>query len=91
MSTIRVERRHSFSEPEALEKAKELVGQFAGRLNADVRWDGTRASFKGKGFSGSASVTADNVAVDVDLSLLLRPMKGSIEARLEQELNAKFA
>ena len=91
MSTISVGRAHNLGEQEALERAKQLVADFAGRLKADVTWNGTNASFKGTGFSGAAKVTPDRVAVDVDLGMLLRPMKGKIESRLEEALTSKFA
>ena len=33
----------------------------------------------------------DRVAIDVDLGLMLRPMKSTILAKIEQRLNEKFA
>lgn len=91
MSTISVERNHGLNEKEALERVKVIVAEFANKLKADVSWSGNRATFKGKGFKGDAQVTANNVSIDVDLGLLLRPMKGRIESRLEEELRSKFA
>lgn len=91
MSTIRVERTHSLSVEEALQRARDLVNEFASKLKADVTWNGPQASFKGTGFSGSAKVTGSQVAVDVDLNLVLRAMRSKIETRLEKALSEKFA
>lgn len=91
MATISVEREHGLSEEEALERAHQLVEKFAGNLNAEVTWDGGKASFKGKGFNGGAKVTADRISVDVDLALLLRPLKATIAQKLETALDQNFA
>lgn len=91
MATIKVERNHGLTQDEALERAKQVVADFAKRLKADVNWKGSDASFKGAGFSGGASVTDDRIAIDVDLGLMLRPLKSKIESRLEDELRSKFA
>ena len=91
MATISVEREHGLSKQEALERAHELVEKFAGQLNAQVSWDGSEASFKGKGFNGGARVTAETISVDVDLALLLRPLKSTIAQKLETALDQNFA
>lgn len=91
MATISVERNHGLAQQEALERAKKLVADFAGRLKADVTWNGNDATFKGTGFKGGAKVTDDRVAIDVDLGMLLRPMKSKIESRLKEELQTQFA
>lgn len=91
MATISVERNHGLTQEDALERVKEVVADFAGRLKAEVNWKGADASFKGKGFSGGAKVTDELVAIDVDLGLMLRPLKSKIASRLEDELRSKFA
>lgn len=91
MSSIRVKRPHALGEEEALRRARELVDRFGGKLNATVDWNGREASFKGRGFSGSAHVAGDSVSVDVELGLLLRPLRGQIESRLEEALRERFA
>lgn len=91
MSTIRVKRPHALGEEEALRRARDLVEQFGGKLNASIDWSGPDASFKGRGFTGSARVDGDSVSVDVELGLLLRPLRGQIESKLEEALRDRFA
>lgn len=91
MSDIKVSRSHSLGNEEALRRAQDLVNEFASSLKASVDWKGSDATFKGKGFSGSAQVRDDSVAVDVDLGLLLRPLRGSITSKLEKALDERFA
>lgn len=91
MATISVERQHGLTEEEALERAHELVEKFAGQLNAQVTWKGSEASFQGKGFNGGAKVTDQKISVDVDLALLLRPLRSTIAQKLETALDQNFA
>lgn len=90
MPVIKVERSHALGEEEATRRAKELIREFADRLKADVKWNGQDASFKGTGFTGSARVAADSIAVNVDLGMLLSPMKGKVETRLKAAIDEKF-
>jgi putative polyhydroxyalkanoate system protein len=91
MAIIKVAKAHTLGQEEALKRAQELVRDLGQKLKADVKWDGPRATLKGTGFSGKADVSADKVAVDVDLSFMLSPMKGKIESKIEQALQEKFA
>ncbi len=90
MATIAVEHRHELGEEEALRRAHELIRQFGARLKADIQWDGANATFKGSGFSGGAQVSATRLVVTVDLSLVLRPLKGKIESGLEKAMRERF-
>ncbi len=91
MATIAVERPHKLGQEEALKRAQELLQSFGARLGADVEWNGPHATFKGSGFFGSALVAADKVQVSIDLSLLLRAMKGKIESRLTRAMEERFS
>ena len=91
MASIAVEHRHGLGQEEALKRAHDLIREFGSRLNADIRWDGPNATFKGTGFSGTAKVAADLIAVTVDLSLVLRPMRSKIESRLESSIKERFS
>lgn len=90
MSTIHLEQTHALGRDEALRRAQALGERLGGKLSAEIVWNGSTASFKGKGFSGSARVDEDRVAIDVDLALLLRPLKGRIESEIESALARKF-
>ncbi len=91
MATITVEKTHALGQDEAIKRAQEVTKDLAIKLNAEITWTPTGATFKGTGFTGTAKVTNDRVAVDVDLSLMLRPLKSTIMAKIEQKLSEKFA
>jgi hypothetical protein len=90
MPTFRVEHRHALPAEEAIRRVKEVLEQRVGG-RAEVVWDGHDAAFSGKGFSGKAAVKDGLVSVDVDLSLLLRPMRGTIETKLVEALERGLA
>jgi putative polyhydroxyalkanoate system protein len=91
MSTIHVDHQHSLSQEEALQRVRALVAELKDRVKADIQWNGSTATFKGTGFSGSAKVLDQRIALDLDLSLLLRPMKGKIEERIDRSLRQRLA
>jgi hypothetical protein len=55
-----------------------------------VDWNGKTAKFKGTGFSGEATVKDYLLVFDLDLSLMLRPLKSSIEERISRTLQKRF-
>ena len=91
MSMIHVEHKHSLTMDDALTRARAVTEDIAQRVSATVTWSGTTATFKGTGFSGTAKVAENLIAVDVDLAMLLRPMKAKIEERIERSLEKRFA
>ncbi|MFM2153031.1 MAG: putative polyhydroxyalkanoic acid system protein gran rgn [Pseudomonadota bacterium] len=90
MPTFRVEHRHALPAEEAVRRVKEVLETRVGG-RAEVVWDGHNASFSGKGFSGCAAIADGLVSVDVDLALLLRPMRGAIESKLVEALQRGLA
>ena len=91
MATISVEKTHRLSEDEAVKRAEQICEDIGDRFDCSIVKDGKTFSFKGKGFSGAARVVGDRVAIDVDLSLVLRPLKGKIEDRIHKAIEEKFA
>ena len=91
MATISLVHNHTLSPEEALKRAQDLVKEVGNRLKAEISWNGPNATFKGSGFTGNAQLRPGAIALDVDLGLLLRPMKGKIESKLEQAIQERFA
>ena len=88
MSDISVKRAHNMD----LANAKEMTGRVVKdvkeafpKLVSDINWnrDQTEASVKGRGFTGKFSVDATNIAIDIKLSMLTRPFKGSVETKVK--------
>jgi putative polyhydroxyalkanoate system protein len=95
MPKLNVTKQHSVPLDEAKTRIKALVEDFRNEYSSVVKsvtWspDGTSAVADGKGFDGAFKVDASHVRVDVDLSFVLTPIKGKVEATLKRKLDEAF-
>ena len=91
MATIDVSRNHSLSKDEAKKRAEDLAKSMQQKLDLDWRWDGDRIVFEAprgaaKGTKGSVEVTESNVRVQIDLPFMMRVLKGTVEAKVNEKL-----
>ena len=95
MATISLEYPHGTERSDAATKTRSLLEAFKAErpeLVKTISWspDGMQGQAKGRGFSGSFDVTPSHVNIAIDLSLLLRPLKGRVESNLVERLKANF-
>jgi putative polyhydroxyalkanoate system protein len=93
MATIDVKRSHSLSKDEAKKRAEDLARSMQEKFNLDWKWSGDTIVFdapKGaaKGTKGSVAVSDKDVHVQIDLPFLLRAIKGTVESKVNEKLNA---
>ncbi len=93
MATIDISRDHNLSLEDAKKKAELLAAGMAEKFGIDWKWDGDTIRFdapKGaaKGTKGEVSVTTKTVRVAIDLPMMLRVMKGTIEGKVKEKLDA---
>ena len=90
MPDIDIRRKHCLG----LGPARDAVQRVAESLQADLqakhRWQGDRLEFECPGAKGVIGVDAQEVAVSVSLSWLLRPMRGRIERSVEEYLDREL-
>jgi putative polyhydroxyalkanoate system protein len=91
MPTIDVRRSHALPKDEAKKRAEELAKSMQSRFDLDWRWEGDHILFEAprgaaKGTKGSVEVTDNEVRVRIDLPLLLRLMKGTVESKVHEKL-----
>jgi putative polyhydroxyalkanoate system protein len=91
MATIDVRRAHTLTIGEAKKRAEELASSMQQRLDLDWHWESDRIVFAAsrgaaRGTSGSVAVTSTDVRVQIDLPLLLRVMKSTVEAKVTEKL-----
>ncbi len=91
MATIDVYRNHSLPKDEAKKRAEDLAKSMQQKLDLDWRWDGDRIVFEAprgaaKGTKGSVEVTESNVRVQIDLPFMMRVLKGTVEAKVNEKL-----
>jgi putative polyhydroxyalkanoate system protein len=92
MATIDVRRTHALPRDEARKRAEELARSMQKRFELDWRWEGDRIVFEAprgaaKGTRGSVDVGDREVRVQIDLPLLLRMLKGTVESKVNEKLN----
>jgi putative polyhydroxyalkanoate system protein len=92
MATIDIRRPHTLGKDVARQKAESLAKGMETKLGIRWRWEGDKITFDApsgaaKGATGSVGVTERDVSVAIDLPFLLRAVKGTIENRVNEELN----
>lgn len=93
MATIDISRNHSLTLEDAKKKAEELVKGIEQKLGIQWKWDGNTIRFESpsgaaKGTKGELVVSDKNVRLAIDLPFMLRVMKGTIEEKVNEKLNA---
>jgi putative polyhydroxyalkanoate system protein len=91
MATIDVRRNHSLPKEEAKRRAEDLAKSMQQKLELDWRWDGDQIVFEAprgaaKGTKGTVEVTSSQVRVQIELPFLMRVLKGTIEAKVNEKL-----
>ncbi len=92
MATIDVRRSHNLSNEEARKRAEQLAKSLEDKLGLKWKWEGDRLVFSApsgpaKGTEGSVEVGKNDVSVKIDLPLLLRMIKGKVEAKVVEKLD----
>jgi putative polyhydroxyalkanoate system protein len=93
MATIELSRSHSLAHDEARRRAEALADDMKEKLGIRWSWSGDQINFDApsgaaKGATGKVHVEGSSVRVEVDLPFLLRALKGTIEAKINQKLDA---
>jgi len=92
MATIEMEKPHSIGKDGARKKAEELADRMKEKIGIEWAWAGDSIKFEAKsgaakGAKGRVDVTDSKIRVEVDLPLMLRPLKGMVESRIKEKLD----
>lgn len=92
MATIEMERRHSLGREAARKKAEELADRMKEKIGIEWAWAGDSIKFEArsgaaKGAKGKVDVSDTVIRVEVDLPLMLRPLKGMVEGKIKEKLD----
>jgi putative polyhydroxyalkanoate system protein len=93
MATIEIVKHHSLDRATARTKAEELAQRLKEKLSLELEWRGDSVMFEStsgaaKGAKGSIELRDGEVVVNVDLPLMLRPLKGMVESKIREKLDA---
>lgn len=90
MPTIAIKRHHKLDPKKAKAAAHKVIKDLTARYQLVCSWDGDDVSFERPGVSGLMHVGKSEVRLDVQLSFLMTPLKGSIEQAIHNELDRLF-
>jgi len=93
MATIEIVKPHSLDRAAARTKAEEFANRLKDKLSLEWEWSGDKVLFEAKGgmakgAKGSIVLEDGRVTVNVDLPLMLRPMKGMVESKIREKLDS---
>lgn len=91
MPTIAIRRHHKLDAKKARAAAHKVIKDLTARYQLACSWDGDDVLFERPGVSGSMHVGKSEVRLDVQLSFLMSPLKGSIEQAIHKELDRLFS
>ena len=87
MATIDIKRDHSIGKDQARQVAEKIAERLKDKIQVTYRWDGDSLRFERSGAKGSIDVTDKNVRVAIELGMMLRPMKGMVEEKVNKYLD----
>jgi putative polyhydroxyalkanoate system protein len=90
MPTISIKRRHTLAHAKAKAAADKIARDLNKRFDLAYEWDRDDVAFERPGLSGNMHVGKNDVRLEVQLSLLLTPLKGPIEREIQKALDELF-
>jgi putative polyhydroxyalkanoate system protein len=90
MAKINISKNHSKSVADVKAGIDGMMDRMKS-MGVDTRWEGDTMHVKGSGVKGTVDVTADKVAINLDLGMPASLMKGKIEEKIRQGLDSKLA
>lgn len=91
MKVIDVTREHDLDHDTVRRRAETLADRLKQKVAIEWWWNGDRIEFTRRGASGHVEVSARRVHVVIELGLLLRPLAGKVESKVEQYLDEALA
>jgi putative polyhydroxyalkanoate system protein len=92
MAKLNIEQAHALPLDEVRRRLQELADRLSAKYGIDAKWTSDReAKLKRTGVSGIITLSENKVAVLLDLSFALLPMKGKIQERIARELKSALA
>ena len=91
MSKIHIKRKHNLSRDQARARVESIAKDLKKKLDANYAWQGDSLKFKRSGASGSIDVGEGVIDINIELGMLLSPMKGKIEQSINEQVKVALA
>ena len=91
MAEISLKRNHGCNgQDDVRSRIEGLAEKVAGRLGGSWRWDGDAAVCEARGAKARVGYDEEEISIDVNLPLMLRPLRGKLEAKIEEYFERYF-
>jgi len=87
MPTIDIKRSHNLGKAAGRAAAEQVANRLKDKVEATWKWVGDDIVFERTGAKGRIAVTDTTVHIEIDLSLVLRPLKGMLESKANKYLD----
>jgi putative polyhydroxyalkanoate system protein len=91
MAHISMKRSHALGAEQARGQIEQLADRMAERLGGAWRWQGERVICEARGARAFVFYDETTISIDVDLPLMMRPMRGVLEAKLDEYFQRYFS
>jgi putative polyhydroxyalkanoate system protein len=90
MATIDINRSHKLGKEEAKKRATQVLDRLKDGYGIKGAWNGDKFDITAPA-KGTFSVSDSNVRLEIDLPFMMKPLKGKIEQKVNEELDRALA
>ena len=90
MATIHITRAHDLDHETVRKEVQNLADKLSKDLSAKYNWEGDRLVFKRSGASGHIDIGEGEVDIEIKLSMVLTPLKGTVEKTVKDYLEDRL-
>jgi putative polyhydroxyalkanoate system protein len=90
MATIDISRTHTLGKEEAKNRANTILEKMKSSAGIKGTWSGDTFNIESPA-KGTFKVSDNLVRIELDLPLMMRPLKGTIESKINSELDRSLA
>ncbi|MCP4903797.1 MAG: hypothetical protein GY910_02360 [bacterium] len=91
MAEISMKRKHCFEDADDVRSRIEgLADKVSDRLGGSWSWQGDEAVCESRGAEARVGYDADSISIDVELPLMLRPLRSKLESKIDEYFERYF-
>ena len=91
MADISMRRNHGFEDPDDVRSRIEgLAERVSDKLGGSWSWQGDQAVCEARGAKARVGFDETEISIDVKLPLMLRPLRGKLESKIEEYYERYF-
>ncbi len=91
MPSIDIRKPHQLSMEQAHAVVDQVSGRMQEKLGVQGEWKGDTMHFSRPGVTGTIAVESDVIVVNVQLGLMLSPLKGMVQQEIQRKLDEHFS